>query len=128
VGPHLGVIAALLVDQGLGSDGQGNDGTSPEQPGLTRRRRRHIVSPRMKTRLVQIGNSRGVRLPKPLIKQAGLTDEVELRVRGNTVIIVARKAPRAGWAEAARRLSASGGDRLLDDPGPTHFDETDWQW
>jgi antitoxin MazE len=82
----------------------------------------------MKARLVQIGNSRGVRLPKPLIEQAGLTDEVELRVRGNTVIIVARKTPRAGWAEAARQLSASGGDRLLDDPSPTHFDETDWRW
>ncbi len=82
----------------------------------------------MKTRLVRIGNSRGVRLPKPLIEQAGLTDEVELKVRGNTVVIVARKAPRAGWAEAARRLRASDGDRLLDAPTPTRFDETEWQW
>ncbi len=34
---------------------------------------------RTTARLVQIGNSRGVRIPKPLIEEAGLTDEVELR-------------------------------------------------
>jgi antitoxin MazE len=75
-----------------------------------------------------MGNSRGVRLPKPLIEQAGLTDEVELEVRGNTIIIVAKNAPRSGWAEAARKLHAEGGDELLDPPTPTRFDETEWRW
>lgn len=41
----------------------------------------------MKTKLVSIGNSRGVRLPKPLILQAGLTEEVDLRVRDGAIII-----------------------------------------
>jgi antitoxin MazE len=82
----------------------------------------------MKAKLVRMGNSRGVRLPKPLIEQAGLTDEVELEVHGNTIVIVAQKAPRDGWSEAARRLHAEDGDRLLDDPTPTHFDEAEWQW
>jgi antitoxin MazE len=82
----------------------------------------------MKTRLVRMGNSRGVRLPKVLIVQAGLTDEVELEVRGNTIVIVAQKPPRSGWAEAAQRLRAEGGDALLDIPTPTKFDETEWQW
>jgi antitoxin MazE len=76
----------------------------------------------MKTRLVRIGNSRGVRLPKPLIAQAGLTEEVELDVRGNTIVIVAQKPVRDGWAEAARRLHAEEGDHLLDAPTPTRFD------
>jgi antitoxin MazE len=82
----------------------------------------------MKTRLVRIGNSRGVPLPKLLIAQAGLTDEVELEVRGNTIVIVAQKPPRDGWADAARRLHADNGDQLLDAPTPTRFDEADWQW
>lgn len=82
----------------------------------------------MKTRLVRIGNSRGVRLPKPLITQAGLTEEVELTVRGNTIVIVAQRSPRDGWAEAARRLHAEGSDQLLDAPTPTRFDEAEWQW
>jgi len=77
---------------------------------------------------VRIGNSRGVRLPKPLIEQAGLTDDIDLQLRGNTIVIAARGVPRAGWAEAARKLHAAGGDQLLDPPTSTHFDETEWKW
>lgn len=82
----------------------------------------------MKTRLVRIGNSRGVRLPKPLIEEAGLIDEVDLELRGNTIVIAARPTARRGWAEAARKLRAQGGDALLDPLTATHFDETEWQW
>ena len=82
----------------------------------------------MKTQLVRIGNSRGVRLPKAVIEQAALTEELELEVRGATVIIKASRAPRAGWAEAARSLHAEGGDALLDPTPPTLFDETEWRW
>lgn len=82
----------------------------------------------MKAHLVRIGNSRGIRLPKVVIEQARLTEEVELEVRGSTVVIAAAKKPRSGWAEAARELHASGADRLLDPPTSTDFDETEWQW
>jgi len=58
----------------------------------------------MKTRLVRIGNSRGIRLPKPLIVQAGLTDEVELYVRDGAIVIERASTPRAGWAEAANQM------------------------
>ncbi len=58
----------------------------------------------MKSKLVRIGNSRGVRLPKPLIEQAGLADQVELRVREGAIIISPAKGPRDGWAEAAKQL------------------------
>lgn len=82
----------------------------------------------MKARLVQIGNSRGVRLPKPLIEEAGLGDEVELRVREGAIFILAARAPRTGWAEAARVLHERGGSGLLDAPTPTRFDDEDWKW
>ncbi len=82
----------------------------------------------MKTRLVRIGNSRGVRLPKLLIKQSGLTDEVELRVRDGAVVITCAVGPRFGWAEAARQMRACDEDLLLDLPTSTHFDEKEWEW
>ncbi len=82
----------------------------------------------MKTRLVRIGNSRGIRLPKPVIQEAGLTEEVELHVRPGAVLIEPAAGARAGWAEAAQRLAAQGEDRLLDAPTPTRFDEEDWRW
>jgi antitoxin MazE len=81
----------------------------------------------MKTKLVPIGNSRGVRLPKPLIEEARLEDEVEITVRGNTIVISAVKAPREGWTEAAMKLHAEGGDSLLIDKVQNEFDK-DWDW
>jgi antitoxin MazE len=82
----------------------------------------------MKARLVRIGNSRGVRLPKPLIEEAGLGDEVELIARDGAIVIAAVQRPRAGWAAAAERLRRAGEDRLLDPPVSTRFDEEEWEW
>jgi len=82
----------------------------------------------MKTRLIRIGNSRGVRLPKAIISQAGLTEEVELGVRDGAVVIAPAVGPRRGWADAAASMRAHDDDRLLDPPIPTHFDETEWKW
>lgn len=82
----------------------------------------------MKTRIVRIGNSRGVRLPKPLIEQAGLGEEVELRVQEGAIVIQSAVQPRAGWAAAAQRLAAEQGGAPLDEPTLTRFDRTEWQW
>ncbi len=82
----------------------------------------------MKAHLVRIGNSRGVRLPKPLIEEAGLADEVDLRVRDGIITIAAARRPRAGWAAAARRFRQRGDDHLLDAPVLTRFDEEEWKW
>jgi len=82
----------------------------------------------MKARLVRIGNSRGVRLPKPLIEQAGLTEEVELVVREGEIAIVRSTSEREGWSVAAEQLAARGDDQPLDEPVPTRFDAEEWEW
>ena len=82
----------------------------------------------MRTRLVQIGNSRGVRLPKPLLQEAGLTDEVEIRAREGVIVIQRVGRPREGWAEAARQMRERKDDRLIDEPTATRFDDEEWQW
>ena len=82
----------------------------------------------MKTKLVRIGNSRGVRIPKPLLEQAGLEDEVELLVVESGIIVRGIDSPRAGWAEAAEQLRDRGEDELLDEPTTTDFDKTEWVW
>ena len=81
----------------------------------------------MKARLVRIGNSRGVRLPKAVIDQVGLHEDIELRVENDRVIITAARPPRTGWEDAARRLAAEA-HGVLDAPSPTRFDEDEWQW
>jgi len=82
----------------------------------------------MKSRIVQIGNSRGVRLPKVLLEQAQLADEVELDAEPGRIVIRRGKRPRAGWAAAARKMHEHGEDRLLDPTTPTRFDEKEWKW
>jgi len=79
----------------------------------------------MKTRLVRIGNSRGLRLPKPLLEQAGLEDEVEIRVEQGALVIAPVATPRVGWAEAAAKFGPSG---LVDAPSATRFDDEEWAW
>ena len=82
----------------------------------------------MKARLVRIGNSRGIRLPKPLIEQAGLIEEVELRLQSGAITIRPANGPREGWAEAAKLMRTRGEDQLLDPSTPTRFDEEEWSW
>jgi antitoxin MazE len=82
----------------------------------------------MKVKVVRIGNSRGIRLPKPIIDQVGLTEEVELTVRDGEIVISPAGEPRRGWAAAARTLAERSEDRLLDEPSPTAFDREEWEW
>ncbi len=82
----------------------------------------------MKARLVRIGNSRGVRLPKPLIQQAGLSEEVDLEIRDGQIVISRVSKPREKWADAARLLASRGEDALLDAQTPTQFDSEEWEW
>ena len=82
----------------------------------------------MKSKLVRIGNSRGIRIPKPLIQQAGLEEEVELRVVDAGILIENAPRPRSGWGDAAATLAAADDAGLIDGPVATDFDETEWAW
>ena len=80
----------------------------------------------MKARIVRVGNSRGIRLPKPLLDEAGLPDEVEIHAEPGRIIIESAVRPRAGWADAAREMAGRGEDVLLDAPTSTKFDDEEW--
>ncbi|HXG54652.1 MAG TPA: hypothetical protein VNJ03_04675 [Vicinamibacterales bacterium] len=81
-----------------------------------------------KTRIVQIGNSRGIRVPKVLLDHSQLPDDVELQAENGRLIVRAARGPRAGWADAAKAMHACGDDQLLDAPTASHFDDKEWQW
>ena len=84
----------------------------------------------MKTKIVKIGNSRGIRIPKPLITQAGIEEEVEISLEENRLVIMPVDRPRSGWAEAFRAMASRGDDALLDDVGAlgTSWDDKEWEW
>lgn len=84
----------------------------------------------MKTRIIRIGNSRGIRIPKLYLQQTGLGEEVELDVHDNEIVIRRVGQPRQGWAEAFSAMAELGDDRLLDKGArdQSSWDESEWQW
>ena len=82
----------------------------------------------MKTTLVQIGNSRGVRIPKAFLQETGLERNIEMEVRGSQLVIRAANHPRAGWDEAFATMAARGDDEPLAMPSKTRWDESEWRW
>jgi antitoxin MazE len=81
------------------------------------------LMPPVPAKLVAIGNSRGVRIPKAMIEQTGLGEEVELEVVDGTIVIRRKRRPREGWAEAAKLLAERGEDLP---PEITDMTETEW--
>ena len=79
----------------------------------------------MRAKLVRIGNSRGLRLSKPVLQQVGLDDVVELTVEPGLLSIRPVAQPRAGWEESAASRPPKG---LLDEPASTRFDDEEWTW
>jgi len=88
------------------------------------------VGSTVKTRIVKIGNSQGIRIPKLLLRQLQLTGEVELTVKHNQLMIKPSQRPRQGWDEQFRKMSERRDDRLLDKDAVslTEWDQDEWQW
>lgn len=82
----------------------------------------------IRSKVVKIGNSRGIRIPRTLLEQAGLTDEIEMTVEGNQLIVRAARQPRAGWAARFAEMAKKGDDHLLDESISTQWDENEWTW
>ncbi len=84
----------------------------------------------MRARVVKIGNSQGIRIPKPILEQTGIMDDVELEVEKNQIIIRPIANPRANWDDAFKSMSDRGDDTLiLGDENTYHsWDEEEWQW
>ena len=81
-----------------------------------------------RTRIVQIGNSKGIRVPKLLLDHAQLPEEVEIQADHGRLIVRAARRPRADWAAAAKAMHARGDDQLLDATTSNEFDAKEWQW
>ena len=83
----------------------------------------------VKSRIIKIGNSHGVRIPKLLLEQLNFTADVELEVQDAQLIVRAASAPRATWAAQFKHMATQQDDTLLDSALlPTEWEEREWEW
>lgn len=84
----------------------------------------------MRAHIVKIGNSQGIRIPKPLLDQTGIKDDVELEVDQTRIIIRPISNPRSGWDNAFKVMAQNGDDALVngDDAFSHSWDDEEWQW
>ena len=81
--------------------------------------------------LVKIGNSQGIRIPKPLVEQAQLEGrELKLQVVSNGLLVTPSKRAREGWKESIESAIAVHGVEAIDnewlDATLTSDEELEW--
>jgi len=85
----------------------------------------------MKTKVVKIGNSRGIRIPKSLIHESGLTEDVELELGDGQIIIKPVYVNRANWDAAFKKMAKNKDDVLMEPQSlykATSWDKEEWDW
>jgi antitoxin MazE len=82
----------------------------------------------MKIKLIDIGNSKGIRIPKSFIEKCGFKDELEIDIKQDKVIITSvKKTPRKGWAQSFKKMRENDDDQLIIDNLKDCF-EDEWDW
>lgn len=82
----------------------------------------------MKASIIKIGNSQGVRIPKPIIDQCGFNKEVELEVINQELIVKASKSPRKNWETSFKKMAKNNDDQLIDSSISTEWENEEWEW
>jgi len=67
----------------------------------------------MKSKIIKIGNSLGIRIPKPLIDQLGLEREIEIIVEGKRLIVSPVRKARVGWDSSFKVMAELRDDRAI---------------
>ncbi|MDJ0682713.1 MAG: AbrB/MazE/SpoVT family DNA-binding domain-containing protein [Xenococcaceae cyanobacterium MO_167.B52] len=82
----------------------------------------------MKTKIITIGNSQGIRIPKAIIEQCGFDNSVEMEVIDGNLVLTPIKNIREGWEESFKEMAANGDDELLIDDAISTLEDEDWKW
>jgi antitoxin MazE len=83
----------------------------------------------VKTKIVRIGNSRGIRIPKVILDQCHINDEVELETKEDCLVIKSPHTARKGWDLAFKKMHESKDDVLVvSDNIANEFDKDEWEW
>lgn len=82
----------------------------------------------MKTQIIQIGNSQGIRIPKVLLEESGIAGDVDVKLHPEGIIIRNAQRPRADWDAAFKKMAENDDEELTETSVSTEFDKKEWQW
>lgn len=82
----------------------------------------------MKSQIIQIGNSQGIRIPKVLLQDSRITGEVDLELHPEGILIRNAQKPRTGWDASFKAMAEDEDDPLDHGSVPSDFDKKEWQW
>ncbi len=82
----------------------------------------------MKAQIIQIGNSQGIRIPKMMLEDTGISGEVELQVLPEGILIRNIKKPRGDWDATFEELAETDDDQPVDQARAGGFERKEWQW
>jgi antitoxin MazE len=82
----------------------------------------------MRAQIIQIGNSQGIRIPKILLQETGISSEVELEIHADGILLRNISKPRAGWEAQFRSLNEADDDLLVSEAPGSDFESREWQW
>jgi antitoxin MazE len=82
----------------------------------------------MKSQIIQIGNSQGIRIPKVLLEESGISGEVGLELRPEGILIRNIGKPRANWDAAFASVADVEDDEVIAPDTTTQFEVKEWQW
>ena len=82
----------------------------------------------MKAQIIQIGNSQGIRIPKMMLEETGISGEVDLQMTSEGILIRNIKRPRSDWDAAFKKLAEAEDDLAVENAFAADFDRKEWQW
>lgn len=82
----------------------------------------------MKTQIIQIGNSQGVRIPKILLEESKINGDVELELHEEGILIRNTQKPRKNWDAIFKKLSENDDDDSTVFDASSDFEKKEWQW
>lgn len=80
----------------------------------------------MELSVINIGNSKGIRLSKTILEKYCIDDKVELILEKDHIILKPKSEPRKGWEKAFKKMHENGDDQLL--MNDVFEDETFDEW
>jgi len=82
----------------------------------------------MLVNIIPIGNSKGIRIPKSIMKHCHIENIVEMEIEDDRIILKpVKKKPRQDWHQYFKQMYSNGDDNLLIDDS-IDLDMEDWEW